>query len=349
MRATRSPLTSILALAIALLGLAAIPAPARAVGAGDGFITTLWGEPTEADLRESVRLADDMGARHITFLVFLSQDSPTASEVRFQAAPAVDTPFDSMRMAPRYRSAIADARSRGLTVGLIAFPFEPGMSKRHFWNPKDKATWFRTYGARLADLARFAQREGVDEICVGSELSLLFQFSSGWRGVISQVRREFAGHVTISSTWPDYGLIRFWDACDSIGVSGYFPLALRESTFSASSFEAYWRVHKAHLLAASKLWRKPINFVEVGYPTSSVAAKTPWDFNFSRPYEPYRQVLCFEAFRRVWGSDARLRRFQIWGHGPVDLSKPAADRMGFSPIGHPAETVVRQLLQERAR
>ena len=51
-----------------------------------------------------------------------------------------------------------DGRQSGLSVGMIPFPFEPGHSMRHFWNPTDKDLWFRSYGERLKDLARFCER-----------------------------------------------------------------------------------------------------------------------------------------------------------------------------------------------
>ncbi len=322
--------------------------PARALGDGDGFIATLWGEPSLGDLDESVRLAADSGARHVTFLVFLTQDGPRASSVRF-ANTADGTPFDGTPMAAKMRHAIANARSRGLSAGLIPFPMEPGHSRRHFWNPDDRAAWFQSYGARLRDLARFAEREGADELIAGSELSLLFQDSRGWRGVISGIRGEFSGHVTISSTFPDYGFIRFWDACDSVGVSAYFPLAVFPWTTSASAFERAWRLHRAHLATVARAYRKPLTFVEVGYPATNAAATQPWNFDWSRPLEHGRQALCFEAFRRVWSRDPLLRRFEIWGLSPIAVDRRDTGGKGFLPLGKPAEAPVRQLFAERAR
>jgi hypothetical protein len=342
------PASLLAALAVLAAALLAAPAPALALGDGDGFVATLWGEPAEADLEESVRLAADAGARHVTFLVFLHQDGPRASDVRFQGYDA-SKDFEDTAMAPKLRRAALLARGRGLSVGMIPFPFEPGRSKRHFWNPTDRAQWFRTYGARLADLARFCEREGFDQLVAGSELSLLFQYTSRWRQVVAGIRREYSGHVTISSTWPDYPFIRFWDALDSIGVSGYFPLALSPRTTSARALEAAWRVHKSHLLWYARAWRKPLTFVEVGYPATPVAATRPWDYDWSRPYEPSRQALCFEAFRRVWGSDARLRRFQVWGLSPLDMDRRDTGLRGFLPLGKPADPVVRALFAERAR
>lgn len=339
---------SIALVLLSLLLLLASPGAALAVGAGDGFVATLWGDPKASDLAESVRLAADAGARHVTFLVFLEQDGPRASQIRFQGA-AAGASFESTVAAPKLRAAIADCRARGLSAGLIPFPMEPGRSKRLLFNPTDRPAWFASYAACMRELARFAQREGCDELIAGSELSLLFQDAAGWRGVIAVIRSEFRGHVTISATWPDYAFIRFWSSLDSIGVSAYFPLAVSQNTISAAAYERAWRLHRAHLATVARIYGKKITFVEVGYPATPVAATRPWDYDWSRPYEPWRQALAFEAFRRVWSGDALLRRFNIWGLEPVANDTQNTGRRGYLPIGKPAEVQVKQLFTERAR
>jgi hypothetical protein len=324
----------------------ALPEKARALGDGDGFVVTLWGDPDPADFTESIRLAADVGARHVTFLVFLEQDSPTASEVRFHGAQAGD-PFDGTVQGQKLAAAIANAQGRGLSVGLDPFLAEPGNSARHYFMPADRDGWFASYGARLAELAAWAQAQGADELIAGSELSLLFQDESGWRGVIAGIRPFFSGHVTISSTWPDYEAIPFWDALDSIGVSAYFPLAFAEWYESVDAYAAAWEVHRAHLSAVASSYGKPLTFVEVGYPATPVAATQPWDFDFSRPLNEGRQWTCFEAFRTVWSREPLLRRFAIWGLSPVAIDARDTSSRGFLPIGKAADGSVRQLFAER--
>jgi hypothetical protein len=284
----------------------------------------------------------------VTLLVFLEQDSPTASEVRFAGARP-GGPFAASITARKLAVAIADLRGRGMSAGILPLLGEPSHARRQFFRPADRRAWFASYGAALAEIAEWAERQGVDELCAGSELSLLFQDASGWRGVIAEIRRAFRGHVTVCATWPDYELVRFWDACDSIGVSAYFPLALFAREDAVPQLERSWRLHRLHLSFMAALWRKPITFVEVGYPATPVAAARPWDFDFSRSYDPDRQAACFEAFRRVWSRDPLLRRFEIWGLSPAALDRLDSNGRGFVPFGKAAESTVRRLFEERAR
>jgi len=338
-----------LALVLAVAVAVAAPSAARAAGAGDGFVVTLFGDWPVADALEVVRLTDEAGGRHVTFIVWLEQDSPSASSVRWEGHPD-GTPLDSTPIARKLATAIAEARRRGLSAGIDPIVHERAWSPRHLFWPADRAAWFRSYGARLRELAAFAQRHGCDELIAGSELSLLFQDSTGWRQVIREVRGAFRGHVTISATWPDYAAVRFWDALDSIGVSAYFPLASSARTRSVESFTRVWKLHRTHLKLLSWIWRRPITFVEVGYPATEVAAVRPSDYDWgNRRRDDEMQARTFEAFRRVWGGDGTLRRFAIWGGQPVAVDAAGTGGKGFRPLGKAAEPVVRALFGDRRR
>jgi hypothetical protein len=95
----------------------------------------------------------------------------------------------------------------------------------------------------------------------------------------------------------------------------------------------------------AKRFHKPLTFVEVGYPTTRIAATRPWDFGFDKKGRDYDEDLparCWEAFRQVWGHDPLLRGFRIWG-----LTSQPENPKAFSPIGKKAQSVVRQLFSDR--
>src|SRR5688500_7233017 len=85
---TRTRLRAALFAAAIAIATTTLTAPAAlALGDGDGFVATLWGDPQQADFDEAVRLAASTGARHVSFLVFLHQDSPRASSIRLSNVP----------------------------------------------------------------------------------------------------------------------------------------------------------------------------------------------------------------------------------------------------------------------
>ncbi|GIW72703.1 MAG: hypothetical protein KatS3mg102_2245 [Planctomycetota bacterium] len=321
---------------------------AAALGDGDGFVATLWGPWTREQAFEVNAMAARAGARQISYLVHMRQRDRGASEVRWLGS-APGTPLWAAPAAPVLRDAIADARGRGLAVTLVPFLFaDSGEARQWFW-PRDRARWFASYGERMEELAEFAARHGVSELLVASELSLLYLDEAGWRGVIGRVRARFSGHLTISTLFYEYATIRFWDALDSIGVSAYFPLAFWTGIRGTDWLERAWRLHHAHLVAFAAALGKPITFAEVGYPATHVAAVQPWDYRWAeRRLDPELQARCFEALRRVWSREPRLRRLSIWGLEPAALDARHSGGKGYLPLGKPAESPVRRLFAERA-
>ncbi|RME75425.1 MAG: hypothetical protein D6776_03285 [Planctomycetota bacterium] len=322
-------------------------ASAHASPAGDGLVATLWDAWSVADGLRCNRMASDLGARQISYLVHLRQRDRRAAAVYWYGT----RPGEPLERAPGFdalRIAVADAHTRGLSVTLVPFlRAESGTQRHRFW-PDDREAWFRSYGARLQELARFAERNGVGELLVGSELTLLYRDTARWRALIRRVRRVFSGHLTASAQFWTYPLVGFWDALDSVGVSGYFRLVPWRGIRSTALMERLWRAHKAALLAFCRARGKPLTFCEVGYPATDVAAFIPWDFTWERRhYDPALQARCFEAFRRVWADERRLRRFSVWGLEPPERDRRLRGGKGFNPVGKPAEAVLRRLFAER--
>jgi hypothetical protein len=333
--------------ALAILALLAAPREARAVGDGDGFVVTLFGTWAEKDAIDTVQLAAQAGARHVTFLVFLLQDSPSASNVRWDGEDPA-TPFARTTLAPRLSRAIAAARRLGLSCGIDPIVRDPQWHPRRSYWPDDRAAWFESYTARMRELGAFAQAEGCDEVIAGSELSYLFQATSGWRGVIAAIRGVFAGHVTVSATFADFATYRFWDACDSIGVSAYFPLAASKSARSTRSFERALRAWRLELALVARIWRKPVTFVEVGYPATDAAAVRPWDYDWpAHAIDEDLQARCFEALSDVFAGDPLVRRMTIWGGQTPAIDREGTGGKGFLPLGKAADPVVRKLFALR--
>ncbi|MGK5082521.1 hypothetical protein WDW37_04375 [Bdellovibrionota bacterium FG-1] len=311
----------------------------------DGFILTQWGRWT---IPQAVRAIDDaarIGARNITVLVHLCQDTRTSSDLRWcEAAPG--EPLLSSFQGERLRQLLPEVRTRGLHFNFIPMVQAGGLDSRQWIFPDNGPAWFRNYGDRMEELAWLAQKEGASSFIVASELTLLFLDAKGWRDVIHRIRPIYGGHLTISPVFAQYPLIRFWKELDSIGVSAYFPLAINDGLTPIFLLEAAWRAQKAPLLAFASLYDLPVIFVEVGYPTTDVAATRPWDYNWSkRKYDEKLPTKCWEAFRRVWGDEPRLRAFQIWGVS----GQPGEEPKAYSPMGKAAEPVVEQIFRQRAR
>lgn len=331
-----------MAAALALAGSTAQAAP------GDGFVLTKWGHWRLAEGLRDIERARAAGASHISILVELCQPDRHASTLDWcsdnedERGRRLTETFAGRRLL----ALVPALRARGLTFNFIPFVIsQDGLRSRQFIDPRDRKAWFRAYGDRIEELADLAREQGARDFIVASELSLLFFRTAAWREVIARVRRHFPGELTISSVFWQYPLIGFWDALDSIGISAYFPLSLTGLLTPVPLLKLAWSIHKAHLLAFARLHRKPLTFVEVGYPALRSAARMPWGYRWNRHrLDLGLQQRCFEAFRAVWGRSRRLRAFQIWGLGEFNDGNPK----GYSPLGKPAEQSVRKLFRDRS-
>jgi hypothetical protein len=308
----------------------------------DGFVLTEWGEWSAATVMPAVERALAGGARHLTLLAELTQAVSPDAPARWSFAQP-GTPFAEGVQGQRLRDVARRVHEAGGTVGIIPLLHWDG-GGRQWLRPRDRDAWLDRYALLLRELATFATSVAASELVVGSELTFLFPRAARWRTIIESVRAEFGGHLTLSPTVLDFATIRFWDALDSLGVSAYFPLAPLCGVRSVGALTAAWWAHRTHLEALAALWQKPLTFVELGYPSTNVAAVKPWDYRFDqRRADAELQEHCFRAFANVWGNSNRLRAFRIWG---LDSSLDPGGKT-HSPLGKPAEAVVSELFAHR--
>jgi hypothetical protein len=308
----------------------------------DGFLLTEWGPWSALGVRPALERAIGAGARHVTLLAEMTQaESPDAAP-RWAFAEA-EAPFEGGVQASRLRAVAHELGQRGVEVGLVPILLWKG-GRRQWLRPRRPESWLADYARLIEELSTFADSIGASELVVGSELTLLFPFATAWRTIIARARSHFHGHLTLSPTALDYATIRFWDALDSIGVSAYFPLSPARALRAERLLEASWWAHRAHLEILAKLWRKPITFVEIGYPSTGVAAIRPWDYRFeSQGVDLELQDTCWRAFASVWGDADSLRAFRIWGLA----SRSDEGGKTHSPLEKPAEATVSALFSCR--
>ncbi len=311
----------------------------------DGFVFTEWGSWSAEDAKATLARAQNLGARHVTFLVHLGQDDPIDGAVGFADPGGCrlqrTSDFGQTEQRRRLEDLLPYVADLGLETGLLPLVLLSDHTKRDWVVPT--RAWFGSYAAALVSLAGYAESWKVDELVVGSELTFAFLRRRAWSKLVARVRKVFHGHLLASPVSAQYPLLRFDRHLDSLGLSAYFPLASRAEPDLALLVRR-WRLHRAHLEWVARVKGKALTFQEVGYPAMSVAARRPWSYAYERwPAHPELQARCFEAFSLVWADASRLRAFRIWGLSMAPHPK------SFDVLGRPAEQAVRALLERRAR
>ncbi len=209
-------------------------------------------------------------------------------------------------------------------------------------NESDWKQWFKDYTVYINHYAELAQREGVDLLCVGTELKGTSARGRDWRAVIEQVRRRYHGPILYAANWDgEADSVSFWDALNAIGLQAYFPLAPGASP-ALEELKGGWQGVVPPLAEFSARWNRPIIFTEVGYKSCERAAERPWEWEPTGPVDLALQARCYEAlFATVW-SEPWLRGAFIWKWHPGPPKRRPRDR-DFSPQGKPAEDVLRRV------
>jgi hypothetical protein len=203
--------------------------------------------------------------------------------------------------------------------------------------PADRGRWFASYKALLEQYAELAQREDVEAIDVGTELTSLQPETAAWLRVIAAVRAIYQGQVTYSVNFDAQG-IGFAEALDFLGIDAYYPLAAPAQA-SAEELREAWVPWIADLNRLQQSAGVPLVITELGVRSEPGAYLKPWVwYTRVRPdmaeQQRYYQASCPAVSQSVHGLYWWL----------VTLDSPYADALhdtSYDPLGKPAERAIK--------
>ncbi len=200
-----------------------------------------------------------------------------------------DGTLNKLSFSPRQKSKdsllvekIALAHNRGLKVFLK--PHIWLSSKDGKWRsdifPKNELTWktwSNNYQEHLLHFAKIAEKNNVELLCIGTELSLLtIKKPDFWKQMITEVRSVYSGQLTYGANWDnEYDNITLWEDLDFIGIQAYFPLVQKDNA-SLEAMEQGWKGSLKKIGSVSQKFGKPVIFTELGYKSTLDAARKPW-------------------------------------------------------------------------
>ncbi|MDD4879334.1 MAG: glycoside hydrolase TIM-barrel-like domain-containing protein [Candidatus Omnitrophica bacterium] len=227
----------------------------------------------------SMSRLSSLGCQYIAIVTTWYQNDYNSTEIRAGAY----TPTDES-----LAHAIRQAHDLGLKVML-----KPHLDlvKSGYWrgevqfnNDADWEAWFKSYGNFIVHYAALAEENGVELFCVGVELTAPATYKGElWdKYVISEVRKVYTGPITYAANWnEEYQNITFWDKLDYAGLDAYFPLSDKDKP-TIDDLREGWKKYMPEIEAWQKRINKPVVLTEVGYKSSSGAAKAPWEHQLGR-------------------------------------------------------------------
>lgn len=202
----------------------------------------------------------NLGANSISLPVYWVQTDVGASAIAPREELSLEA-YDDL-----IRGVIANAHDQGMSVLLMPV-IQIGTVEAGDWRgtirPDDESLWWTSYRRFVLHYARLAASEGVELLCVGSELSSMEQEEAQWLRLIAEVRRVYDGQLTYSANWDHYEDVGFWPQVDYVGLSGYYTLSSQLRP-SYSQLAAGWAQIRDELTAWSRRQDRRLLFTEIG-------------------------------------------------------------------------------------
>lgn len=295
-----------------------------------GFALPTW-EVTGYDgpgVEQSLREIRALGANWVQFTPTWYQQTTTSSHIYRTEKTVSDSGQER---------AITLAHQLGLKVLLKPhLNLTPQGSNRIA--AQDRAAWFASYTAFITHYADMAQRLGVEQFAVATELAQMTADRAAWLQVIGAVRQIYDGPLTYASS-TDWEQVPFWDALDIIGLDIYAPLSDTPTT-DVAALQRAAESFIPRLAALSERCNRKILFTEAGYTSQVGTATDPSSWRISTVPAQAEQAAAYQAILAAssgqpWWAGVF---WWVWSTPPYTQAEP----LDFSPRGKQAEDVIRR-------
>lgn len=217
-------------------------------------------------------------------------------------------------------------------------------------NEADWATFESTYRDFVKIFAEVAEEEGVEMMCIGTEMRMVVRDNPGLFGRLADsIRPIYNGPLTYAANWDNYQYVTFWDHLDVIGIDAYFPL-VADSTPSVEAIEAAWAPIKSDLKALALSENRPLAFTEWGYHSVDQAAWKIWEVEPNindYAVNLQAQVNAFRAFFNVFWDEPWFAGGFVWHWFYNDSQVGGANDKDFTPQNKPSLEVLREFYSKQ--
>ena len=241
--------------------------------------------------------------------------------------------------------AIEAAQSRGMTVLL-----KPQIWLRRSWpgeiepsGREEEDRFFREYGRWIRHYALMAEKQGVEILAIGTELSKMTRGRAArWEALIRDIRLLYRGRLVYAANWgEEVAQVSFWPLLDFIGVDFYYPLSSEDSP-SEEALRQGFENSLERIRALSRRLSKPVLLTEIGYGSTRSPWKNPHSSDRSKDAVPDHQARAYEAAFAALADETSWIRGMYWWKWPTDLALGGVSDPGFTPNGKPAEEALRR-------
>ena len=311
---------------------------------GIGYVTWSKGGYLTPSSDKSLGQIKDLGTNWVSILVTWYQTNCWSSDMH----PTGRTPTDESLI-----HGIRKAHELGIKVMLKphldlldtsdgSWRGEIGCLRDPDWDQ-----WFAKYTDFLMHYVDIANKENVEMICIGTELSTTASVKGYmWRDLIKKVRGKYKGLLTYAAHWDRYLDIRFWDRLDYVGINAYFPLT-EEMTPTYEQLKEGWTKWVKEVEEFQAKVGKPIIFPEAGCNSADGAAIRPWEHAPRKEINPELQKNYYKVMLELFWDKEWFYGFYWWYWG-TNVNMGGKYNRGFTPQNKPAQEVLKKWYSKRS-
>lgn len=307
-----------------------------------GMVLGLYAGQSDFDYGPDLKRIAALGARAVTLQpIYLMKDRRALDVTTFPDKSPTEI---VLRRSCRQAKALGMKVLLFPTINLSAEASDPSGWRGNI-EPSDWDTWWKNYTVFNVGLAKIAEEEGVVWYSVGTEMESTHRFTEEWKRLIAEVRKVYQGRLTYSVNFDAHDNFEFGDALDVIGMNAYDPIHNYETfpSDSAITEKWWWIIFKARTL--QQRFNKPVMITELGYSSSELAHRYPWDFRSSTLPYPDRQARLIDGALDVvqhW-TEGEAVFYYLYGENlRANIRPGGSEDVSYSPLGKPAESMLRR-------
>ncbi len=248
---------------------------------------------------------------------------------------------------------ISEAQKRKLAVmlrpiidesAIIADPTPSDVDKwRGNIQPTDPSAWFASYGNEIVNIAKIAQRTGVESLSIGAELNSMEQYTSHWKEMLHNIEKVYSGEKVYAMNWGAlyHGTTNpeLLIAVDRVGIDAFYPHDLPEGASEEQIQKSWEKFGLIEIELMEIITGKKPFLAEIGVRSQDGSYRQPFVWN--DPTEEvneddqatFFQATCDKVLPQVSG-------WFVWAVGRNSLGVDPKIDETFDPTNKKSEKVI---------
>ncbi len=199
--------------------------------------------------------------------------------------------------------------------------------------------FMKNYLDFIVDRAQFAENNGVEQFCIGTELDATVSEQGKWNRIIDSVANNYFGRLTYAANHNTEEFVAFWGhpRIDFIGSDFYYaaPGEVELGNITSQLIEPWKK-----LSSLSKQYGKKILITEFGLMPMKGANADPHNASLMHAYAPQELYLRIQSVLDLFQNKPWCAGYHAWAYWRLIESDPDVWHKNYNLYTKPAESLL---------